>query len=43
VSIAETAETVPGPARLAKVVVDTGSDTDEITVAWGLRRTGRPL
>jgi hypothetical protein len=43
VSIDETAETVPGPARLAKVVVDTGSDTDEITVAWGLRRTGKPL
>ncbi len=43
VSIDETAETVPGPARLAKVVVDTGTDTDEITVAWGLRRTGKPL
>jgi hypothetical protein len=43
VSVDETAETVPGPARLAKIVLDTGTDTDEITVAWGLRRTGRPL
>ena len=43
VSADETAETVPGPARLAKIVVDTGTDSDEITVAWGLRRTGRPL
>jgi hypothetical protein len=43
VSVSETAETVPGPARMAKVVVDTGTDVDEITVAWGLRRTGRPM
>jgi hypothetical protein len=43
VSVDETVETVPGPARLAKVVVDTGDDIDEITVAWGLRRSGRPL
>lgn len=43
VSIDETAETVPGPARLAKVVVDMGDDVDEITVAWGLRRSGHAL
>ena len=43
VSISETAETVPGPARLAKVVVQGENDDDEITVAWGLRRTGRSL
>jgi hypothetical protein len=43
VSIAETAETVPGPARLAKVVVQGDDDADEITVAWGLRRSGTPL
>lgn len=43
VSVHETSETVPGPARLAKVVVDTGADIDEITVAWGLRRSGKPM
>jgi hypothetical protein len=43
VSVHETAETVSGPARLAKIMLDTGTDTDEITVPWGLRRTGRPL
>jgi hypothetical protein len=43
VSVDETAETVPGPARLAKVVVETENDVEEITVAWGLRRTGRPM
>ena len=43
VSVDETAEMVPGPARLAKVVVDNGGDPDEITVAWGLRRSGKPL
>ncbi|MGA2321550.1 MAG: hypothetical protein ABSG95_12550 [Solirubrobacteraceae bacterium] len=43
VSVSETAETVPGPARLAKVVVQADDDVDEITVAWGLRRSGTPL
>jgi hypothetical protein len=43
VSVDETAETVPGPARLAKVVVEIGTDVEEITVAWGLRRSGKPL
>ena len=44
-SVAETAETVPGPARLAKVVLDGGEPEreDEITVAWGLRRSAKPL
>lgn len=42
VSVHETAETVPGPARLAKIVVkDDDGEADEITVAWGLRRSGR--
>lgn len=43
VSVSETLETVPGPARLAKVVVQADDDVDEITVAWGLRRSGKPL
>jgi hypothetical protein len=43
-SVSETSETVPGPARLAKVIVQADDDdVDEITVAWGLRRTGKPL
>jgi hypothetical protein len=42
-SISETLETVPGPARLAKVVVQDDDDVDEITVAWGLRRSGKPI
>jgi hypothetical protein len=33
----ETVEMVPGPARLAKIVLRDDADTDEITVAWGLR------
>lgn len=44
VSAHETAETVPGPARMAKIVVkDADGDADEITVAWGLRRSGKRL
>jgi hypothetical protein len=43
VSVHETAETVPGPARLAKVVVATEDDVEEITTAWGLRRSGNPM
>jgi hypothetical protein len=42
VSISETAETVPGPSRLAKVVVQGDDNVDEITVTWGLRRSGNP-
>jgi hypothetical protein len=44
VSVQETSETVPGPARLAKVVVRRhDDDVDELSVAWGLRRSGRPF
>jgi hypothetical protein len=44
VSATETSETVAGPAPLSKVVLaGNGEDDDEITVAWGVRRTGRSL
>lgn len=44
-SVAETAETIPGPARLAKVVLDGGGadGDDEVTVAWGVRRSAKPM
>lgn len=44
VSATETSETVAGPAPLAKVILARdGQDDDEITVAWGVRRTGRSM
>jgi hypothetical protein len=43
VAVKETAETVPGPARLAKIILGRGGEVDELTVAWGLRRSGAPL
>lgn len=44
VSATETSETVAGPAPLAKVILaGDGEEDDEITVAWGVRRTGRSL
>ncbi len=41
VSATETSETVAGPAPLSKVVLAGEGEDDEITVAWGVRRTGR--
>jgi hypothetical protein len=38
VSAQETIETVPGPSRLAKIVLAGDEADDEITVTWGLRR-----
>lgn len=38
-----TSETVPGPAPLAKVVLERDDSVEEITVAWGVRRSGRAL
>jgi hypothetical protein len=39
-----TPETVAGPASLAKVILtDEEGDADEISVAWGVRRSGRPF
>lgn len=44
VSAAETSETVAGPAPLSKVILaGDGDGDDEITVAWGVRRTGRSM
>lgn len=44
VGVKMTPETVAGPVSLAKVFLrDSDGDADEITVAWGVRRTGRPL
>lgn len=44
VSATETSETVAGPAPLSKIILaGDGEDDDEITVAWGVRRTGRAL
>ena len=37
-----TNETVAGPAPLAKVLLERDGEPEEITVVWGLRRTGRP-
>ncbi len=43
VAVKQTAETVPGPSPLAKVFLrDESGGPDEITVVWGVRRTGRP-
>jgi hypothetical protein len=41
VDIQETMETVPGPSRLAKVMLDSPDGGDEITVVWGLRPSRR--
>jgi hypothetical protein len=41
VAVEQTPETVPGPAPLAKVFLADGEENDEITVAWGVRRTGK--
>lgn len=38
-----TRETVPGPASLAKVILEKEGEPEEITVAWGVRRSGRPM
>jgi hypothetical protein len=38
-----TSETVPGPASLAKVILEREGEPEEITVAWGVRRSGRPV
>jgi hypothetical protein len=43
VDVAATPETVPGPAPLAKVFLRDGDRNEEITVAWGVRRTTRPI
>jgi len=43
VSATETSETVAGPAPLSKVILAGDDDDDEITVAWGVRRTGRSM
>lgn len=44
VDVKNTSETVAGPASLAKVILsDDEGDADEISVAWGIRRSGRPL
>jgi hypothetical protein len=44
VDVRSTPETVAGPASVAKVILasDDG-DVDEISVAWGVRRTARQL
>ena len=38
-----TSETVPGPVSLAKVILEREGEPEEITVAWGVRRSGRPI
>ncbi len=38
-----TSETVPGPVSLAKVILEKEGEPEEITVAWGVRRSGRPI
>lgn len=44
VDVKVTPETVAGPASLAKVFLeDDDNDVDEITVVWGVRRSGRSL
>jgi hypothetical protein len=44
VDVKTTSETVAGPASLAKVILsDDEGDADEISVAWGIRRSGRAL
>lgn len=44
VDVKNTAETVAGPASIAKVFLeDIDGDVDEISVAWGVRRTARSL
>jgi hypothetical protein len=44
VDVKTTTETVSGPASLAKVTLaDDDGDVDEISVAWGIRRSGRAL
>lgn len=44
VDVKSTPETVAGPASLAKVILaDDEGEADEISVAWGVRRSGRPL
>jgi hypothetical protein len=44
VEVMSTSETVAGPASIAKVILaDEDGDVDEISVAWGVRRTSRPL
>jgi hypothetical protein len=44
VDVKTTPETVAGPASLAKVILaDDEGDADEISVAWGIRRSGRSL
>jgi hypothetical protein len=44
VEVKSTPETVAGPASIAKVILtDDDGEADEISVAWGVRRTARPL
>jgi hypothetical protein len=44
VAVKSTSETVAGPAPIAKVILsDENADVDEISVAWGIRRSGKPL
>jgi hypothetical protein len=44
VDVKSTPETVAGPASIAKVfLAGEDGDVDEISVAWGIRRTGRTL
>jgi hypothetical protein len=38
----ETAETVRGPSRLAKIFLEGEEGSEELTVTWGLRRSSRP-
>jgi hypothetical protein len=40
--VEETAETVHGPSRLAKIFLEGEESSEELTVTWGLRRSSRP-
>ena len=42
-AIYSTQESVAGPAPLAKVLLEKDGETEEITVAWGVRRSGATL
>jgi hypothetical protein len=41
--VEQTQESVPGPSPLAKVFLRKGEDPEEISVTWGIRRSGRPV
>lgn len=42
IKVEETAETVHGPSRLAKIFLEGEESPEELTVTWGLRRSSRP-